>query len=330
MNRTDRLMAILLELQARGGARADDLARTFEVSVRTVYRDLQALSEGGVPLVGTPGKGYRLMEGYFLPPLSFTASEAAVLALGGGFIRERVDAELRQAADSALRKLDGVLPKEQREAVARWRRELRFPRLRAPASESRLAQLRLAVQERRVVRLLYQTRRRPVPEPRHVEPISLVLLGEAWHLAAYCRLRRAPRLFRLDRIDALAVLDERFTLDARHQVGPEHGDPPDGLEQARVRFDPAVERWVRERQPFTFLGEEATPEGPVFVYALRDEQALLGWLLSWGAAVEVLSPPSLRMRLAREAAAVVRRHADAQEFGNLPPATATTVSGALS
>src|SRR5918998_5677893 len=97
MNRTDRLMAMLLEFQARREVRAEDLARRFEVSVRTVYRDVQALSEGGVPIAAMPGKGYRLLDGYFLPPLSFTGDEAALLALGGAFVRDRVDAGLRRA-----------------------------------------------------------------------------------------------------------------------------------------------------------------------------------------------------------------------------------------
>src|ERR671916_2248108 len=123
MNRTDRLMAMLLEFQARREVRAEDLARRFEVSVRTVYRDVQALSEGGVPIAALPGKGYRLLDGYFLPPLSFTADEAATLALGGGFVRDRVDAELRRAADEALRKLAAVLPAERWAEVGRRRRE---------------------------------------------------------------------------------------------------------------------------------------------------------------------------------------------------------------
>src|SRR5437764_15381068 len=105
-------MAILLELQAREHARAEDLAQHFEVSVRTMYRDLEALSESGVPLLATPGKGYELMEGYFLPPLAFTATEAALLVLGGEFIEQRVDVELRRATRTALHKLASVLPAE--------------------------------------------------------------------------------------------------------------------------------------------------------------------------------------------------------------------------
>jgi predicted DNA-binding transcriptional regulator YafY len=162
-----------------------------------------------------------------------------------------------------------------------------------------------------VVRLLYHAYRRPGPEPRIVEPVTLVCLAEGWYLAAYCRLRQAPRLFRLDRVDHLDVQDERFALSERHAVGPEHQEPIERFREARVRFDPAVERWVRERQPYPFLREEEESVGPIFVYALRDEHELLSWLLSWGAAAELLDPPELRARLAREAAAVLERHAQA-------------------
>ena len=331
MNRTDRLMGMLLEFQARRELRAEDLARRFEVSVRTVYRDVQALSEGGVPIAALPGKGYRLLDGYFLPPVAFTADEAAVLALGGGFVRDRVDPELRRAADGALGKLAGVLPPERREAVARRRRELLFPDLGTEADERKLTCLRAAVEERRVLRLRYHARRRPAAEERDVEPVSLVYLDQAWHLAAYCRLRQGPRLFRLDRVDRFEPLGERFELAERHAFGPP-STRLDGLPEARVRFDPAVERWVRERQPFTFLREEVHSDGSVFVYALRDEGEVLAWLLSWGAAVAVLSPAGLRARLAAEARAVLARHAgeaDAGECRTPVLAPDRTVSGAL-
>jgi predicted DNA-binding transcriptional regulator YafY len=339
MNRTDRLLGILLELQARGELRAEDLASRFEVSVRTVYRDVQALSETGVPVVASPGKGYRLMEGYFLPPLSFSAPEAALLILGGEFVKERVDPELRRVAESALTRLAGVVPPARRPEVARRRREIDFHSSRHPGEDPRLPPIRAAVEEGRVIRLLYHAYRRPSPEPRTVEPYMLVHLAQAWHLAAYCRLRRAPRLFRLDRIDRLEVLAERFTLGERHHRHPEWegGAGGDGRDrEARVRFDPSVVRWVRERQPYFFRREEppanapenaeATPgpvatAGPVFVYNLRDEAALLSWLLSWGGAFTVLDPGPLRDRVATAARAVLARHAPPPA----PPHAATPV-----
>src|SRR5512135_433995 len=93
MNRTDRLLAIVLELQAKGNRRAQDLATTFETSVRTIYRDVQALSEAGVPVVSVPGQGYSLVEGYFLPPLRFSTDEATMLLLGSDFVAQNLDAE---------------------------------------------------------------------------------------------------------------------------------------------------------------------------------------------------------------------------------------------
>jgi predicted DNA-binding transcriptional regulator YafY len=315
------LVAILLEVQRLGECRAEDLAGHFEVSVRTVYRDLDALAEGGVPLVATPGKGYRLLDGYFLPPLAFTATEAALLVLGGEFIRERVDAELRRPASDALHKLSGILPNDSKEAVTRWRTEMLFPRL-GRRDDLGLARLRTSIQERRVVRLLYHAFRRPGPELRDVEPISLVYFGERWQMAGYCRLRRGPRLFRLDRIDHLNILAEQFELSDRHVIPPRSEEWKSSVPEARVRFDPVVERWVRERQPFTFLREELDTDGPVFVYALRDEQDLVRWILSWGTSVEVLSPTELRARVRADAGKIARRHAP-----DIPLSTAVAQAG---
>src|SRR5260370_6172782 len=98
MNRTDRLLAIILELQGKGRQRAEDLAETFETSKRTIYRDIQALGEAGVPVVSIPGRGYSLMKGYFLPPLSFTTDEATMLLLCSHLSAPSFDAHYRAAA----------------------------------------------------------------------------------------------------------------------------------------------------------------------------------------------------------------------------------------
>jgi predicted DNA-binding transcriptional regulator YafY len=191
----------------------------------------------------------------------------------------------------------------------------------------------------------------------------LVHLSRAWHLAAFCRLRQAPRLFRLDRIDRLEALPEHFTLGERHHRRPEWEQRAGERGEARVRFDPSVLRWVRERQLYLFRREEPQqgPEpqqqtdtapdrtggqggtshsalpGPVFVYSLREESALLGWLLSWGGAFTVLSPAHFRDRVAATARAIATRHRGAGEApasGDETPvptasaAPAITVSGA--
>src|SRR5262245_5319620 len=126
MNRTDRLLAIVIELQARGKRRAEDLAATFEVGKRTIYRDIQALCEAGVPIISTPGQGYTLLEGYFLPPLSFSTDEALILLLGSDMMAQSFDAEYRLAAQSAGRKIAGALPEPLREEVRSLQERIRF------------------------------------------------------------------------------------------------------------------------------------------------------------------------------------------------------------
>src|SRR6476619_512570 len=110
MNRTDRLLAMTLELQARRYTRAEDLAAQFEISVRTIYRDVLALCEAGVPVISTPGYGYALAPGYFLPPLMLTPDEAGMLLLGAAFVPEQVDAPYKRAVDLPRTKIENLPP----------------------------------------------------------------------------------------------------------------------------------------------------------------------------------------------------------------------------
>src|SRR5215468_480101 len=134
MNRTDRLLAIVLEIQAKKQVRAEDLAATFEVTKRTIYRDIGALSESGVPIVSIPGQGYSLVEGYFLPPLTFSTDEAIMLLLGGDFVAQNFGAQYRGAAKSASHKIVAVLPERLRGEVEYLESSIRFIALNTSAT----------------------------------------------------------------------------------------------------------------------------------------------------------------------------------------------------
>lgn len=105
MNRTDRLLAILIELQRRQTVTAQSLAEKFETSIRTIYRDMDALNESGVPIYSMPGHGYSLMDGYFLPPIQLTPEEAVTLLLGGDYIEKTFTSSFSVHARSAKRNL---------------------------------------------------------------------------------------------------------------------------------------------------------------------------------------------------------------------------------
>jgi predicted DNA-binding transcriptional regulator YafY len=312
MNRTDRLLAIVLELQARGNRRAQDLADTFETSKRTIYRDIQALAEAGVPIVATPGQGYGLVEGYFLPPLTFRAAEATMLLLGSEFMAQNFDADYRAAALAAGRKIEAVLPEASRQEV---RALLESIHLIPPipfdqqARPEMLTRLRLAILARRSVRLRYRARSSlhgsGVGE-REVDPYALVHDEGAWYLAGYCHLRRDIRHFKLARIESLELLDRTFVRPADFEV-QDRQEPRELI--VRARFDDEAAPWVQEARFYYITAKEETADGLLVTLQARREDEVLPWLLSWGAHVEVLEPDSLRQRLAEEATAIQRKHA---------------------
>jgi predicted DNA-binding transcriptional regulator YafY len=119
MNRIDRLLAIILHLQARRVTRAEELAAYFETSLRTIYRDIAALGEAGVPIMAEAGVGYALMKGYHLPPISFTPEEAGALATGGMLVEQFADSSVVAPMRSALTKIRAILPRERQNELAR-------------------------------------------------------------------------------------------------------------------------------------------------------------------------------------------------------------------
>jgi predicted DNA-binding transcriptional regulator YafY len=317
VNRTDRLLAIVLELQARGRQRAEDLAATFETSKRTIYRDIEALSEAGVPLVAVPGQGYSLMEGYFLPPLTFSADEAAMLSLGSDVMAGSFDRQYRAAAETAGRKIAGVLPEGLRSEVAALRESIVFVQARGTPEERFLAQLRQAILERRAVRFRYHTRHRAegsaAPATREVNPYTLIHVQGAWYLTGHDGMRGQVRTFRLDRMEDLTELERTFARPEGLQVHRPHGD--DRPIEVRALFAPEVVRWVREARSFFTTAEEETPEGLLLTLHVRQESEILAWLLGWGRHVRVLAPESLRQSMAEEARALLQAH----KSEHLPP-----------
>lgn len=321
MNRTDRLLAIVLELQGKGWQRAEDLARTFECSKRTIYRDLQALGESGVPILSQTGRGYSLMEGYFLPPLSFSTDEATMLLLGSDVMTQNFDAQYRAAAQSAARKILGVLPEKLRLEVHTLQESIHFfgdSISNRPAEAAKLQLLRRAIIDRSTVRFLYHTRyttdARSQTRHRDADPYSLAHHGAAWYLAAYCHVRHGIRNFRLDRIDDLTVLERPFARPANFQVQKRDLFEP-GSFDVRVLFDAEVTRWVRESPSYFTIAQEETPQGLEVTLHIRHESDILQWLLGWGRHVRVLEPEAMRCRIADEARAMLANAASIYEHG---------------
>ncbi len=206
VNRTDRLYALVEELRAHAPRtmRATDLAERFEVTTRTIERDLLALQEAGVPIWAQPGPGggYGLNVDTTLPPLNLTPAEAAAIATALAATRALPFAE---AGRSALQKLTGVMASAPKDSATRLVSHIRVAQGPEHGPASSIAEvIQQALLESVAVEMTYRDvqSRETV---RVVEPAGLVGTRHGWYLAAWCRLRQGPRAFRLDRI-ALATL----------------------------------------------------------------------------------------------------------------------------
>lgn len=313
MNKTDRMLAIVLELQRTGMSRAEDLAAIFETSIRTIYRDIQALSEAGVPIVGAPGQGYSLVDGYFLPPVSFTAEEAVTLLLGIDFIEQQFDVKYRVKARASRGKIESILPESVQREAARMRAGLKLltGTTDSEQSEEVLGLLRRAVLEERNVHFRYMKK---IPEStgnrqssRTVEPYGLVFVGGTWTLIAFCQLRRELRHFRLNRMYELTLLDEKFERPSDFNL--QTYEPPDDRNVLiHILLNRDLLDKVKEYNYFYTESIEETSEGLLVVLRVRQLEEVLPWVLSWGADAKVLSPEPLRKRIQEELAKMIKHY----------------------
>jgi predicted DNA-binding transcriptional regulator YafY len=214
MTRSQRLLALLDVLRnRRHPVTAAMLAERFGISERSVYRDIASLNQQGAGIEGSPGYGYALRAGFFLPPLSFDADEAAALLLGLRFVIRRGDAALARSAASAQAKLAAVAPRAFGDGASSGPPLLVGPGAAAP-TEARLGELRRALDEARIVELSYRDARSRA-SLRRVWPVALGWFDNVELLAGWCESRGAYRHFRVDRIGACRVLDEHPPRDRR-------------------------------------------------------------------------------------------------------------------
>lgn len=210
MNRIDRLFGILILLQSKKHVSAETIADRFEISVRTVYRDVKALAEQGVPLSFEPNKGYYIVQGYFLPPVSFNTDEAGALLMMERFLEGFADKSIKQHYHSALDKVKNVLKSNQKEVLESLNQniKLQLPE-RLKNDFEYLAQLQNAISAKHCIIIGYKNNKEEVSK-REIEPIGLIFYAFGWHLIAWCHLRNEYRDFRVDRIKDILNRCEPF------------------------------------------------------------------------------------------------------------------------
>jgi len=206
MRRAERLFRLVNELRSRGLCRADDLAKHFEISVRTIYRDIAHLQASGLPIEGEAGIGYMLRSGFDLPNVTFTYDQVDALAIGLTFVENAGDPILAEAAKEVRSKLQAVMPEPENRKLS----DAPYYAFEQNVFKSSHAiLLRKAIRENLVLYMGYRDGEDHTSS-RAVQPLAIWSFSDGWMFAAWCRLRGDFRSFRIDRIQSLEALDEHF------------------------------------------------------------------------------------------------------------------------
>jgi predicted DNA-binding transcriptional regulator YafY len=300
VNRIDRLHAILTHLQSKRKVTAQEMADRFQISLRTVYRDVKALDESGVPVIGEAGSGYTIMEGYRLPPVMFTQEEASALLLGAKLAEQFTDGSVKRHFNAALFKIKAVLRSPDKEYVDSLTEHIEILSRYAPDLESpqqNLSMLQQAVVNKKIVHLQYRSNIKEEVTLRKVEPIGLLHYGNAWHLIAWCHLRNDYRDFRMSRMLGVTLDDHCFDPSAHPSIR-EYIDKirlGSDLEEAIVRFDREVAKYLQEQKYLNGFVSEEVEDAWVRMKFLTSNLSYFGrWLLTYTNRVQVESPLSLR------------------------------------
>ncbi len=209
MKRLHRLTAILVKLQSKKVVQAAELADKFEVSLRTIYRDMQALTDAGVPIGAEAGTGYFLVDGYSLPPVMFTEKEANALLTASKIIETNNDQSLINEYQGAVDKVIAVLKSTQKEKLELLeQRVFSYTKNEILPSNSLLI-IQQAITDYRVLEIKYTAANKEFTK-RQVEPLGVYFTNNIWVMIAYCRLRKDYRQFRTDRILNLIETQEFF------------------------------------------------------------------------------------------------------------------------
>ncbi|MEO3434490.1 YafY family protein [Inquilinus sp. CAU 1745] len=306
--RASRLLSILTTLQAKGHVTAQALAEECEVSLRTIYRDVDALSAAGIPIYSERGSsgGYRLLDGYRVRLNGLSSTEADTLFLAG-LMRQAGDLGLGAVAASARIKLLAALPAEMRPGAMRTRFYLDAPTWFSEGET--LVDLPLvadAVWNERAIRMRYQSR--TAVKERRVEPLGIVLKGGAWYLVA--QDNGAARTYRVSRIGELEVLDERFEYPAAFDLQAYWTESIRRYESeihpnlAEIRLSP---RGIELMKAFLTpsVNADATVSEEADAHGWRQVTLSVGSIthasmeiLRFGLEAEVVGPPELRAEMA--------------------------------
>lgn len=318
MNRIDRLAAILIQLQSRPLVKAQDIASKFSISLRTVYRDVKALEEAGVPVIGEAGSGYRLMEGYKLPPVMFNMDEATALLTASKLVESKTDAGISKHYTAALDKIRAILRHSEKDHIQEIDEHIAVMNhpaiVHQPQSELHLQPILKAIGSSSVVEINYTSLEKNETTHRKVEPVGIYYLGSHWYLIAFCQMRNDYRNFRTDKITQLKI-----TGDTNSKTHPPLQSFISQMSSERevhkvvIDVEPGIVKYLGEQKYYNgFVKEDKAGNYVRMTFLSGSLMGFSRWFMLYGDHAKIVEPVELNDMISRIAENILKKIEETQ------------------
>lgn len=313
MNRIDRLAAILIQLQSRPLIKAQEIADKFSISLRTVYRDVKALEEAGVPVIGEAGTGYRLMEGYKLPPVMFNMDEATALLTASKLVQSKTDAGISKHYTAALDKIRAILRHAEKDHIQEIDEHIAVMNHPAivyqPQEELHLQPILKAIGSSSVIEMQYTSLEKNEKTRRKAEPVGIYYMGSHWYMIAFCRLRNDYRNFRTDKITQLTVTSEKNSKEHPSlQSFMDKMSCDREVHKVVIDMEPAIVKYLGEQKYYNgFVKEEKAGEYVRMTFLTGSLMGFSRWFMLYGDHAKIIEPLELNETVAEIAENILKK-----------------------
>ncbi|QOR68294.1 YafY family transcriptional regulator [Cytobacillus suaedae] len=317
MSKIDRLMAIVLQLKKQNKVTATELANFFEVTPRTIYRDIQALSEMGIPVIALPGNegGYLIADHYFIPPIMFTKEEVFSLLLSEQIINQVEIPGHQRSINTAFLKIKNVLDDDTTSTFQHLHKRIVFniKEQKPSAIDQQPFQLvTTSIEQNKKLILTYFHPKKQELTERKVHPYGLIYEDGLWYIIAYCELRKEERMFAVNRIKYIKVLEEDFSLPQEFKI-EKHSSQAlyngDGETQVILKVSKSLFYIIKDYNQM-ISSEIVEKNDEFYIVALQTiaPKNYLSFALRFVDGVEIIKPLSLRNEMKELLSTTIKKY----------------------
>ncbi len=312
MNRIDRVSNILIQLQSKRVVKAQDIASRFEISLRTVYRDIRTLEEAGIPLIGEAGVGYSIMDGYKLPPVMFTLEEATAFLTAEKLVEKLTDASTKTSYTSAMYKVRSVLRNNEKDYLENIEDHIQVidnPYLPKGEENNHIQTILQSISLKNIISINYFANHNQKTTQRDVEPCGIYYQSNKWYLIGFCQLRNDYRNFRIDRISGIKVTDTKFS-----KVHPTLKTFLKQISKEKEMFTVVM---TVSKDVLNYLGDQKYYNGYVSQKEIDDKiemtfltcslEGFARWYMMFGDSADIISPQRLKDKVKKITLAISKK-----------------------